>query len=268
VSAGCKCASAIDHEMAAWVALGGGNSGCCGNVKHVYGFHLPANALPVTDYSRAHEPGRPVDMSWACAGDFHHGRNPRLLAMHATVLTRLTRGELPMICEFIGQPFPNEPVLYWARWNGITTVRKYTGSGHDMWSHISWWRSQANQPAGLWTPATGSTTAPAPAAPGKLVVDGKLGPATISRWQQIMGTPRDGVISPRRSALVEAVQRRLNAGGARLVVDGDGIRQDGRRYLTAAALQRHLVTPADGRLSDPRSMAVQALQRRLNAGTF
>lgn len=101
-----------------------------------------------------------------------------------------------------------------------------------------------------------------------LVVDGELGPATVRRWQSIMGTPADGVIS-RPSSLVKAVQRHLNTkAGAGLVVDGDGIRQDGRVYRTARALQRYLGTPQDGVISAPVSAVVKALQRRLNAGWF
>ncbi len=266
----CICSPAIDAEMDEWVSLGGANSGCCGNKAHTYGFHVPGGNVPVTDYSRSHEPGRPANMAWACAGDFSHRNNARLRAMHAAVLARLMRGELPMICEFIGKPWPDQPVYYWARWNGNTTLKRYTGSGHDHWSHISWWRSRAGERAHLWTPA-GTTPAPAQVtpAPGQLTVDGELGPATITRWQQIMGTPADGIISQPRSSLVIAVQRHLNTAiGAALAVDGGGIVQDGRRYNTVAALQRYLDTPVDGRLTLPRSMAVQALQRRLNTGRF
>ena len=115
---------------------------------------------------------------------------------------------------------------------------------------------------------TGATPAPKPPA---LTVDGKLGPNTIKRWQQIMGTPQDGVIS-RPSTLVEAVQRHLNAKGAGLVVDGKGIgRNDDGGYgptKTVKALQRYLGTTADGVLSHPSSNAVKALQQRLNTGKF
>ncbi len=265
----CVCSPAIDAEMDDWVALGGGNSGCCGNQAHTYGFHLAGGNVPTTDYSRSHEPGRPANMAWACAGDFAHRGNAALRARHAEVLARLMRGELPMICEFIGQPWPSLPVYYWARWNGVTKLSRYTGSGHDMWSHISWWRSRAGERAYLWTPTTTPPPATPVSAPGQLDVDGELGPATIRRWQQIMGTTADGIISRPRSSLVLAVQRHLNTAiGAGLAVDGDGIVQDGNRYQTVAALQRYLGTPADGRLSAPKSMAVQALQRRLNTGRF
>jgi peptidoglycan hydrolase-like protein with peptidoglycan-binding domain len=106
--------------------------------------------------------------------------------------------------------------------------------------------------------------------PKGLEVDGKLGPATIRRWQQFMGTTVDGVIS-QPSELVRAVQRRLNKEhGLKLKVDGLGIRSNndgdvGPTY-TIRALQRHLGQKADGVLSHPTSRAVAELQRRLNAG--
>ncbi|MBN1174218.1 MAG: hypothetical protein JXA67_18755 [Micromonosporaceae bacterium] len=105
--------------------------------------------------------------------------------------------------------------------------------------------------------------------PGRLATDGVLGPATIRYWQHVMSTPEDGAISP-VSTLVKAVQRHLNAHGATppLVVDGKGIRQNGRIYQTVRALQHYLGTPEDGWLTPGDSPAVRALQRRLNAGVF
>ncbi len=113
---------------------------------------------------------------------------------------------------------------------------------------------------------------PAPSKPPTLTVDGKLGPKTIKRWQQIMGTKADGKISD-PSALVKAVQRHLNAklklsGSAKLVVDGRGVKQDGKTYKTVRQLQRYLGTPQDGKMSRPKSEVVKALQRRLNTGKF
>lgn len=111
----------------------------------------------------------------------------------------------------------------------------------------------------------------------KLAVDGLLGSKTISRWQEVMGTPVDGEIW-RPSDLVEAVQRDLNKSGARdwdgkkLTVDGLGI---GPNLTTAAgktrtiwALQDDLGTTTDGILSKGGSPAVKAVQRRLNEDTF
>jgi hypothetical protein len=115
----------------------------------------------------------------------------------------------------------------------------------------------------------GESTTPTPA--DKVAVDGKLGPATISLWQKVMGTTVDGVISegPNGSELVKAVQRKLVSSlGRSLKIDGFGIKQDGRQYETTARLQQYLKTPVDYRLSVPVSECVKALQRRLNTGTF
>lgn len=118
------------------------------------------------------------------------------------------------------------------------------------------------------------TPAPAPAAKpatssGSLAEDGLLGPATIRRMQKDLGTPQDGVLS-RPSAMVKALQRRLNAQGFRdwdgkpLVVDGLGFGH-GVKTRTVYAFQRYIGSTADGILSKP-SAAVKALQRRLNRG--
>ena len=86
--------------------------------------------------------------------------------------------------------------------------------------------------------------------------------------QPIMGTPADGRITE-PSDLVRAVQRRLNAHGAHLSVDGRGIRQDGRTSNTIRALQRYLGVTATGAMTAGKSSpTVVVLQKRLNAGTF
>lgn len=127
---------------------------------------------------------------------------------------------------------------------------------------------------GMGAPITTTPTpvpVPPPTPTASLVIDGAMGPATIRRWQKVMGTTIDGVIS-QPSSLVRTVQRALNARGANLVVDGLGIRSnnDGDVGPTATirALQRHLGTTVDGVLSHPASYAVKALQRRLNEGKF
>jgi hypothetical protein len=127
----------------------------------------------------------------------------------------------------------------------------------------------APAPAPAPHPAPAPAPAPSPTA-HPLAVDGAMGPATITRWQQIMGTPADGVISV-HSSLVAAVQRHLNTEGAGLAVDGLGwsLVQDGHSHTrTISALQRYLSQPADGVLSLPVSGCVKALQERLNTGRF
>lgn len=102
-----------------------------------------------------------------------------------------------------------------------------------------------------------------------LVEDGELGPKTIRRWQEIMGTPADGIITVPSSMLVAEVQRQLNRRiDAHLLVDGYGIVQNGQPYNTVAALQKYLGTPQDRRLSVPVSECIKQLQKRLNAGRF
>jgi hypothetical protein len=120
-------------------------------------------------------------------------------------------------------------------------------------------------------PSKPSKPASKPSKPAPLAVDGKMGPATIRRWQEIMGTTPDGKIS-QPSALVRAVQRRLRKVDARLAIDGLGIRSNNDGKVgpthTIRALQRYLGTTPDGVLSHPTSEAVRALQRRLNTGKF
>jgi hypothetical protein len=108
-----------------------------------------------------------------------------------------------------------------------------------------------------------------PQAEQPLDVDGELGPKTVTKWQKVMGTTVDGKIDADDSQLVRAVQEKLKATvNHRLVVDGQGIYQNGKFYKTVAALQQYLGSPVDGRLSVPKSQAVKALQRRLNENRF
>lgn len=154
--AGEVCAPVIAAEMADWLALGGGNSGCVGNAAHKTGFHRGSAFIPASDYSRVRDPngsdGPYTNGNYACAGDFAHGGKAKLRAIHADVLDRLMDNDpsLSMVCEMIVQPIAGQPVRYWARWAGTGTLRTYTGVGHDTWSHISIYRSRANQRPRLW----------------------------------------------------------------------------------------------------------------------
>ncbi len=224
----CVGASAILAEMKDWTKLGGGNSGICGNSKHTYGFHCPANRVPVSDYSRRRESAKPFNMNWACAGDFHHGYDAKLMALHADVLARLMHGELPMIAEMITKPWKNKPVYYWARWNGVGTLQKYTGSGHDHWSHISWFRSKANVRAHLWTPGSTPAAKPdvvpgtvAPKYPGYLLKKNEAKADPNVRIWQTQARSRgakvdaDGVFGPVTEGVVKTFQK-----ANRMSVDG------------------------------------------------
>lgn len=104
----------------------------------------------------------------------------------------------------------------------------------------------------------------------ELLVDGKLGPRTVAKWQSIVNPSAvDGVISEPYSELVYWVQRYLrDRVDSNLECDGHGIKQDGKFYYTVRALQRYLKTESDGRMSVPVSTVVKALQRRLNEQRF
>lgn len=175
----------------------------------------------------------------------------------------------------------------WHKSDGFKT-RVYNGKNkHDKHCHVNsdftekadkatgtdWglknFRRKA-KPAPTKPPATGSVPPKPPTESKKLlVVDGDLGEATIRRWQEIMGTPVDGVIS-KKSSLITAVQRRLKATvDHQLVVDGDGDSLNfGVRRDTVEALQRYLRVPITRRMSEGNSDTVKALQRRLNEGHF
>lgn len=142
--------------------------------------------------------------------------------------------------------------------------REYDGSDpHTSHVHVSGLAAQDENT----TPFT--LTAPPAPKPTQLRIDGQLGPKTITRWQQVMHTPADGVISE-DSALVRKVQQHLkDTVDHRLVVDGDGNSFDTDvPRKTVFALQRYLKTPVDGIISTPRSLVIEALQRRLNQNRF
>ncbi len=228
----CQCASAITAEMTDWVRIGGSNSGCCGNSGHTYGFHRAANEIPATDYSRRRDPAgpnAPANWNWAAAGDFGHGGNPALRARHAALLGRLMNNDpaLSMICEFIGQPWAGKPVYYWCRWAGNSTLKRYTGSGHDTWSHISWWRSRADQRPHLWTsagsssivtPASKPEVSTGPGYPGYVMgYNPNKADGNVSTWQRRMKDRGwtigvDGVFGDETLRVVKAFQRDKDLG--------------------------------------------------------
>ncbi|MDF7665746.1 GH25 family lysozyme [Bifidobacterium sp. ESL0745] len=117
--------------------------------------------------------------------------------------------------------------------------------------------------------------APAPAAIPQVAVDGACGPDTVRRWQQVMGTPADGIISGQvppsggwagRPAL-NAYQ--YGRGGSDLIHRVQAVLdlpQDGLLGPdTVRGIQARLGTAQDG-VFGPAT--VKALQTRLNQGTF
>ena len=151
-------------------------------------------------------------------------------------------------------------------------VRPFDGDPHTDHDHISG-EADDDENTTPWVLSDWGSAPSVPTTPSvplQLEVDGELGPKTIKRWQQVMGTPADGVITPGNSMLVRAVQIHLNKFGFRLAVDGDGIYQNVNRprTKTIGALQRYLRVPVDSYLSYPVSETVKALQRKLNTNKF
>lgn len=156
-------------------------------------------------------------------------------------------------CGIVETVFPDGT---WIAIEGNTDVHGGRTGGKVMRQH----RSRVGAGGGFGYPDYAESPPPPPPRREPLVVDGDLGPATIRRWQQIMGTPVDGVISEPRSSLVEAVQRYfVNRGYRDLAVDG----ALGPR--TISVLQGYLGASVDGDFGPQTTMA---LQRRLNTGRF
>jgi hypothetical protein len=231
------------------------------------------DAAPPGAWSRRHAVALDISLSRTEQNKIHNH--------HKTIFNDKTDPRREYLAAFNGWDGKGSP----GRYNLVTNTVSVTDSSHMWHEHDEGFYEHALDPAfprailstyKLETKAQylGSTPAPAPAPakPAALAVDGKLGPKTIKRWQQIMGTKADGKISD-PSALVKAVQRHLNAklkltGSTKLAVDGRGVRQDGKAYKTVRQLQRYLGTPQDGKMSRPKSEVVKALQRRLNTGKF
>lgn len=148
----------------------------------------------------------------------------------------------------------------WSKNNNWVAV-PFSGDPHTDHAHIAGRVSQDDNTAG-W-PVVSNNAPTVPGDGSELKVDGQLGSHTISKWQQVMGTPVDGFISPKNSLLVKAVQTKLKD-----LIDGS-LQVDGRLGpYTIRTIQRYLKSPVDGFISKPRSQMVMALQRRLNENRF
>lgn len=188
----------------------------------------------------------------------------------------------PSICALVGENDPQPAALDTAIADAVAMLRSW-GVGTAMKGHRDFVSTVCPGNAiynkmkdGKYSSGSGGSGGGS----GDLEIDGWLGYNTTKRWQKIMGTEQDGEIS-RPSELVTAVQKHLNAAGAKdaagktLVVDGKGIQsnEDGRypegsgTTATIEALQRYLASEVDGYFSAPSS-SVKALQKRLNTGKF
>lgn len=105
-------------------------------------------------------------------------------------------------------------------WGGNVLIHQYTEDGYlpGYNAHLDLDRLRDRA---AWDQMIGGghVTVSAPASPAPTAVDGQqrldedgeMGPATIARFQQVMGTPVDGELDDDGSPAVEAFQRFLNA---------------------------------------------------------
>ena len=128
-----------------------------------------------------------------------------------------------------GQAYSDPPIPNVPYWGGGALVHQYTEDGYlpGYNAHLDLDRLRDRS---AWDRMIGGgqVTASAPAAPvaqaspytgkwnasdgqGELVCDGDLGPATIARLQQVMGTPIDGALDDDGSPAIERLQAFLNS---------------------------------------------------------
>lgn len=138
-------------------------------------------------------------------------------------------------------------------------------------------RGYYNYPWNCYLRYQGAQSSAPAANSGAIAVDGNVGPATVRRWQQVMGTTVDGIISGQQvpdgrtyarpaidpsvvrygnggSDLIRAVQRRLGCGV-------DGLLGPG----TIRAIQAHYGLAQDASFGPATA---RALQSALNQGRF
>ena len=128
-----------------------------------------------------------------------------------------------------GQAYSDPPVPNVPYWGGGALVHQYTEDGYlpgynahldlDRLRDRAAWDQMIG---GGHVTVSAPAASPAPTAVDgqqRLDEDGEMGPATIARFQQVMGTPVDGELDDDGSPAVEAFQRFLNA------VVGEGAQQ-------------------------------------------
>lgn len=165
----------------------------------------------------------------------------------------------------------------WNEGKYACAIRQYSSTGRLPGWGGSLDLNLAYMDRSAWAKYAGAsiTAATAPAAPSvpQIAVDGFIGHETVRRWQEIMGTPVDGVVSNQlnvnyRPALF-AVNHNKPYGLSILVKAVQcavGVTVDGLLgQQTIRAIQRRLGVVADGVLG--RETA-KAIQRRLNEGRF
>ena len=119
-----------------------------------------------------------------------------------------------------GRSYSDPPVPNVPYWGGGALVHQYTEDGYlpgyNAHLDLDRLRDRAAWDAMI---GGGHVTVSAPASPAPTAIDGQqrldedgeMGPATIARFQQVMGTPIDGELDDDGSPAVEAFQQFLNA---------------------------------------------------------
>lgn len=168
------------------------------------------------------------------------------------------------LIQYIQSQCPNAKTII--RHYDVTTKRcpaRYVDSA--KWSNL-----RAAVTGGSVSNSAASTTET-----GELDLDGIVGPATVRKWQVVMGTPNDGVISGLTYKYKKYLPAFLSSvfdpgpGGSSMVkkvqgvvgVDDDGIMGPD----TVKAIQGYLGVEADGYFG---KITATALQKRLNTGKF
>lgn len=198
------------------------------------------------------------------ARDFDKDLKDRDYTMENVVqlwVTRARAGKMPWVRYIIYRS------RIWHRKNGFKTQEYKGANAHNEHAHVT---SEFNQASDTVTgtnwylndlkPKVSTPTKPAPPKPpaDQLVVDGKLGPKTIKRWQQVCH--HRSVTDRMDEDFIKAIQGFLKIRvDHRIAVDG------GWGPQTTGGLQRWLKCPVT-RVMDTET--VKSLQRRLNRGVF
>ncbi len=160
----CKQPPALLIEKQRLADLGGSFLGICGDENHLYGYHLPAAVLPGSDYSLEGALNEPACEWYASAIDI--GMDwPASREWLMWFIQQVADDNIHDIAEVIGS-YDGVDVRYWSDSTGWQTNGiEYTGSGHDTWTHVSVYRSTANEDHRIlagWTADGQAAAAPSP----------------------------------------------------------------------------------------------------------
>lgn len=189
-----------------------------------------------------------------------------------------------------GRSYSDPPVPNVPYWGGGALVHQYTEDGYlpGYSSHLDLDRlcdraAWDQMIGGGHVTVSAPAASPAPTAVDgqqRLDEDGEMGPATIARFQQVMGTPIDGELDDDGSPAVERFQAFLNAvvgadaqqqlnGGPALDVDGIAGPATWRTFQYLVLAWHPEYVPSDWDFGDwidgeAGEATIRALQRALN----